>query len=134
MNASPRVSGRKLAQLLGKTPPTVSKALSGGENLTIGTMTEMAEALDAAVYIHVAKKGTLVRWAEEQPDVSTIPVGKTIALDQIAVFPGATLRFGEFFPVSGTPRVPKEPPPLSVAWSLVAPTAQTPNQDALGMR
>jgi transcriptional regulator with XRE-family HTH domain len=64
MNASPRVSGRKLAQLLGKTPPTVSKALSGGENLTIGTMTEMAGALDAAVHIHVAKKGVAVRWIE----------------------------------------------------------------------
>ncbi|HXO26164.1 MAG TPA: hypothetical protein VOA80_02365 [Thermoanaerobaculia bacterium] len=64
MNASPRVSGRKLAQLLGKTPPTVSKALSGGENLTIGTMTEMAGALGAAVHIHVAKKGVAVQWIE----------------------------------------------------------------------
>jgi len=65
MNKPPRVSGKKLAGLLGVTPPSVSKALSGGENLTIETMTKMAGALGAAVHIHVAEKGVLVRWNEE---------------------------------------------------------------------
>lgn len=64
MNKPPRVSGRKLAGLLGVKPSGISRALSGGENLTIDTMTKMAGALDAAVHIHVAKKGVIVRWTE----------------------------------------------------------------------
>ncbi|HEY6321055.1 MAG TPA: helix-turn-helix transcriptional regulator [Thermoanaerobaculia bacterium] len=65
MNKAPRVSGKKLAGLLGVKPSSVSRALSGGENLTIETMIKIAGALDAAVHIHVAKKGLLVRWIEE---------------------------------------------------------------------
>jgi transcriptional regulator with XRE-family HTH domain len=65
MKKPPRVSGKELAQLLGVAPSTVSKALSGGENLTIETMAKIAGALDAAVYIHVAKKGTAVHWVED---------------------------------------------------------------------
>jgi transcriptional regulator with XRE-family HTH domain len=65
MNKSPRVSGKKLAGLLGVKPSSVSRALSGGENLTIETMAKIAGTLDAAVHIHVAKKGLLVRWVEE---------------------------------------------------------------------
>jgi transcriptional regulator with XRE-family HTH domain len=63
--SSPRVSGKKLAELRGVKPSSVSRALSGGENLSIETMTEMAGVLDAAVHIHVAKKGVVVRWKEE---------------------------------------------------------------------
>jgi transcriptional regulator with XRE-family HTH domain len=64
MKKHPRVSGKKLAQLLGVSPPTVSKALSGGENLTVETMTKLAAALNAAVHIHVAPKGVAVQWVE----------------------------------------------------------------------
>jgi transcriptional regulator with XRE-family HTH domain len=85
MKKPPRVSGKKLAELLGVTPPSVSKALSGGENLTIETMTKMAGALNAAVHIHLAKKGTLVRWMEEETseavqDENVFPVTRLRAL------------------------------------------------------
>src|SRR5436853_6437606 len=66
MNKPPRrASGKKLAGLLGVKPSSVSRALSGGENLTIETMTKMAGVLGAAVYIHVAKKEVMVTWKEE---------------------------------------------------------------------
>lgn len=64
MMKAEKVSGRKLAALLGVSPAQVSKVLSGGENVTIETMAKFADALGAAVHIHVAKKGLGVRWVE----------------------------------------------------------------------
>lgn len=59
-----KVSGKKLAKLLGVSPQQVSKVLNGNENITIETMTKFADALDSVIYIHVAKKGVSVQWVE----------------------------------------------------------------------
>ncbi|HLX08146.1 MAG TPA: helix-turn-helix domain-containing protein [Thermoanaerobaculia bacterium] len=75
----PRVSGKKLAELLGVSSPTVSKALSGGENLTVETMARMAAVLDAVVHIHIAKKGVAVQWVEE-PEASTLQPTRTLQI------------------------------------------------------
>jgi transcriptional regulator with XRE-family HTH domain len=86
------LSAAKLAQRIGVKPPVISNWLRGGENLTVETMSKIAAALDAAVYIHVAKKGVLVRWIEEQAGNSmraTITLGgveqKTTATQDYAV-------------------------------------------------
>jgi transcriptional regulator with XRE-family HTH domain len=112
MNKPPRVTGRKLAKLLGKTPPTVSKALSGGENLTIGTMAEMAGALDAAVHIHVAPRGVVVTWKEEpmrelhcQP---AGPMAEPPAVPAPATFPGSLSPRGSSRPSRRASRVPRQ--------------------------
>ncbi len=67
-----KVSGRELASRLAISPTQVSKVLRGNENFTIETMAKFAAVLDAAVHVHVAKKGVLVRWVEEAPDRPTI--------------------------------------------------------------
>ncbi|HYX25253.1 MAG TPA: helix-turn-helix transcriptional regulator [Thermoanaerobaculia bacterium] len=59
-----KVSGRKLAARLGISAAQVSKVLQGNENITIETMAKFADALGAAVHIHVAKKGVHVQWQE----------------------------------------------------------------------
>lgn len=69
---SDSLSGVKLAKRMGVTPPVISSWLRGGENLTIESMSKLAGALDAVVYIHVAKKGVAVRWVEA-PEEETIP-------------------------------------------------------------
>jgi transcriptional regulator with XRE-family HTH domain len=85
------LSAAKLAARIDVKPPVISSWLRGGENLTIETMNKIAAGLDAVVYIHVAKKGTLVRWVEEKPGDSPIPMDKrafeqidTVARSQIA--------------------------------------------------
>lgn len=60
------VNQKKLSDLLGIKPPSVSKLLRGTENLTIGTMCKLAGVLGAVVHIHLAKKGAAVRWVEEE--------------------------------------------------------------------
>ena len=65
---SEKISGKKLAALLRMSPTQVSKVLRGSENVTIETMAKFADALDAVVYIHVAKRGVQVQWVETQPD------------------------------------------------------------------
>ncbi len=72
------LSAAKLAKRIGVKAPVISNWLRGGENLTVETMNKIAAALDAVVYIHVAKKGLLVRWIEEPADDSmhtTIKLG-----------------------------------------------------------
>lgn len=61
---SERVSGKALAKRLGISPQQVSKVLRGDENVTVETMARFADALDATVHIHVAKKGVAVCWDE----------------------------------------------------------------------
>ena len=65
-----KVSGRKLATRLGLSAAQVSKVLRGNENVTVETMAKFAAALDAAVHIHVAKRGVSVRWVEDPPNRS----------------------------------------------------------------
>lgn len=64
-----KVSGRKLASQLGISTTQVSKVLRGNENITIETMAKFAKALDAVVYVHVAKKGVRVQWLEMEREV-----------------------------------------------------------------
>jgi transcriptional regulator with XRE-family HTH domain len=66
------VSGRALASRLGVSAAQVSKVLRGNENVTIETMARFAHALDAVVYVHVAKRGVRVQWTEsKEPETST---------------------------------------------------------------
>ncbi|HEX6901013.1 MAG TPA: helix-turn-helix transcriptional regulator [Thermoanaerobaculia bacterium] len=58
------VHGKNLAARLGISPTQVSKVLSGQENITVETMAKFADALDAVVHIHVAKRGVQVEWRE----------------------------------------------------------------------
>ena len=83
MMHSDKISGRKLASLLGMSPAQVSKVLSGNENVTIETMVKFADALDAVVYIHVAKRGAQVQWSElpSQRDASTHLAPETTVTD-----------------------------------------------------
>lgn len=60
--ANPPLKRSDLAKLTGKPESTISRNLNGRQNLTISTMVEMAEALDAAVHIHVEKKGVRGAW------------------------------------------------------------------------
>lgn len=62
-----KVQGKELASRLGVSAAQVSKVLSGQENVTIETMAKFADALDAVVHIHVAKKGVQVQWHELPP-------------------------------------------------------------------
>ena len=62
-----KVQGKDLASRLGVSPAQVSKVLSGQENVTIETMAKFADALDAVVHLHVAKKGVQVQWRELPP-------------------------------------------------------------------
>lgn len=59
------LSNKKFAELLGVSPPTLSRWLNGNENLTVKTMCRLAAALGAAVHIHVADNTTRGRWREE---------------------------------------------------------------------
>ncbi|HSK79778.1 MAG TPA: helix-turn-helix transcriptional regulator [Thermoanaerobaculia bacterium] len=63
--------GKGLASRLGVSTAQVSKVLSGQENVTIETMAKFADALDAVVHIHVAKKGVQVQWRELPPEEHT---------------------------------------------------------------
>jgi transcriptional regulator with XRE-family HTH domain len=59
---------KELAERLGVSQPTLSRWLSGNENLTVSTMCRLAAAMDAAVHIHVADKNERGRW---QPEAGT---------------------------------------------------------------
>ena len=71
-----------LASLTGIPESTISRNLNGKQNLTIATMVKMAEALDAAVRIHVEKKEIKGGWlpmvemkppkTEDRPGVDTV--------------------------------------------------------------
>ncbi len=50
---------------------TLSRALSGNQNLTIDTMDRLAAALDAAVHIHVEKREVRGGWV---PVEQMVPV------------------------------------------------------------
>src|SRR5262245_17627132 len=56
---------KKLAQLVGVSPATVSRWLNGSENLTVETMCRLATAVGAAVHIHVADRNEKGRWKPE---------------------------------------------------------------------
>src|SRR4051812_1624189 len=60
------VSNKELAELVGVSPPTLSRWLNGNENLTISTMCRLATALGAAVHVHVADNTEKGRWKAEQ--------------------------------------------------------------------
>lgn len=62
-----KVSSKKLAERLGMSAHQVVKVLCGQENVTIETMAKFADALGAAVHIHVAKKDVSVQWVELPP-------------------------------------------------------------------
>jgi plasmid maintenance system antidote protein VapI len=59
------LSRKELAERVGVSQPTLSRWLSGNENLTISTMCRLAAAVDAAVHIHVADKNDRGRWLPE---------------------------------------------------------------------
>lgn len=53
------------ANLLGASPAYVSKVFNGSPNFTLATMSKLAQAVDAVVHVHVARKGMIVRWYDE---------------------------------------------------------------------
>lgn len=59
------LSRKELAERVGVSQPTLSRWLSGNENLTVSTMCRLAAAMDAAVHIHVADKNDRGRWLSE---------------------------------------------------------------------
>lgn len=59
------VSRKKLADLVGVSPATLSRWLNGNENITVSTMCRLAAALGAAVHIHVADNQEKGRWRPE---------------------------------------------------------------------
>lgn len=59
------LSKKELAERVGVSQPTLSRWLSGNENLTVSTMCRLAAAMDAAVHIHVADKNERGRWQPE---------------------------------------------------------------------
>lgn len=63
MNQS-HVTRADLARRLGTSGAAVTVALRGDANVTIDRMVRMADALDAALHIHVAPKSAGVRWFE----------------------------------------------------------------------
>jgi plasmid maintenance system antidote protein VapI len=58
------VSRAELARRLGTSRAYVTKLLGGNANFTLETMTKVAMALGAAVHVHVAPQGALVRWKD----------------------------------------------------------------------
>lgn len=87
-----KVSGKKLAKLLGVSSQQVSKVLGGGENITVETMAKFARVLDSVVHIHVAKRGVAVRWVEgatptERPEERvSLPVERGTTSNTLVVF------------------------------------------------
>ncbi len=73
MRISKGISNKELAELVGVSPPTISRWLNGSENLTISTMCRLATALGAAVHIHVADSTKKGRWKEEPGKASHEP-------------------------------------------------------------
>lgn len=62
-----------LADRTGKPESTISRNLNGKQNLTIKTMVEMAEALDAAVHVHVERRDVRGGWVPlSQMKVATV--------------------------------------------------------------
>lgn len=59
------LSRKELAERVGVSQPTLSRWLSGNENLTVSTMCRLAAAMDAAIHIHVADKSERGRWQPE---------------------------------------------------------------------
>lgn len=94
-------SGVKLAKQVGVKPSVISNWLRGGENLTIETMSKIAGALDAVVYIHVAKKGVAVRWLDEKTSEASLVV------DAATGRPATVEAHASFQPPSGRLWVPK---------------------------
>jgi len=77
---------------------TVSRALSGKQNLTSSTMVKMAEAVGAAVYIHVESKEVVGGWVPMNEMVSPATrVEVTSLKDASAEGPTFDVRF----PTSG---------------------------------
>ncbi len=71
---------RDLADRTGKSEPTVSKAFRLNGNLTVKMMNELAEAVGAAVHVHVERRGIRGRWARadalaDQGAASLVPQG-----------------------------------------------------------
>lgn len=56
------VSRAKLAEKLGKSPPWVTKVLSGDSNFTINTMVELADAVGGDLCLHIAHANTVTHW------------------------------------------------------------------------
>lgn len=56
------VTRAKLAEKLGKSPPWVTKVLSGDSNFTINTMVELADAVGGNLCLHIAHANTDTRW------------------------------------------------------------------------
>lgn len=54
-----QMSQSQLASRLGKTPGFVSQILSGGRNLTLRTLADVADAMDSVVCVHVRKRDNL---------------------------------------------------------------------------
>jgi transcriptional regulator with XRE-family HTH domain len=67
------LSRKELADLVGVSPATLSRWLSGNENITVSTMCRLATALGAAVHIHVADNKEKGRW---RPEVGMARAGK----------------------------------------------------------
>ena len=56
------LSRKEFASLVGVAPARITKVLRGDTNLAIESMDRLATAVDLDLHIHLAKKGSTVRW------------------------------------------------------------------------
>lgn len=59
----------QLAARLGKTPGFITQILSGGRNLTLRTVADVADAVDGRVCVHISRRedlGILIAFEEKQ--------------------------------------------------------------------
>ena len=71
------LSRKEFASLVGVAPARITKVLRGDTNLAIESMDKLATAVDLDLHIHLAKKGSTVRWF----DVFSNLKGNTIQAD-----------------------------------------------------
>ncbi len=56
------VSNAELARRAGVTPAYITKVFRGPSNLSIETLTKLADAIGCKVHLHLASNGIAVRW------------------------------------------------------------------------
>lgn len=56
------VSNAELARRAGVSPAYITKVFRGPSNLSIETLTKLADAVGCKVHLHLASNGTAVRW------------------------------------------------------------------------
>jgi len=73
------ISQSKFAEIVGVSPAYISKVLRGDANLTIETMTKLADAIGKCLHLYLANKNATVEFVESFADIeaviTAVPVG-----------------------------------------------------------